>query len=105
MDREQVIKELKVYKRKVAKKIAIDRMILFGSVATGKIRKDSDVDLLVISSKFKDQNASLRPILFYKEWNLDYPVDILCYTPEEIKNREGRSWGVVREALDKGIVI
>ena len=34
-----------------------DRIILFGSAATGKMTRDSDIDLLVVDAQANDQSA------------------------------------------------
>ena len=71
----------------------IDKMYLFGSQATGKTHKWSDVDLIVVSTKFKGKGILKRSPPLYLRWDLDYPVDFLCYTPEEFekKRSEGDS--------------
>ena len=87
MDKDLIIKKLKSFKKKISKQIKIDKMIFFGSLANNKGHKYSDVDLLIISPEFKEQRYVKRPIPIYKEWDLNLPVDILCYTPKEIKER------------------
>ena len=79
-------------------------MILFGSYATGKYTKDSDVDLLIISPDFNEKRFTKRSIGFYKFWNLDLPVDYICYTPTEFENLKKRI-SLVSTALKEGIVI
>ncbi|MBD3155731.1 MAG: hypothetical protein GF368_03690 [Candidatus Aenigmarchaeota archaeon] len=39
------------FKKKIARKYGISKIILFGSFETGKSHKWSDIDLLVISDK------------------------------------------------------
>ena len=79
-------------------------MILFGSMATGRAHKDSDIDLILVSDKFRGKKSFRRSIGFYKYWDLDYPVDFLCYTPEEF-NKLKNQISIVREAVRKGIEI
>lgn len=104
MDRKKIIKELKEYKKKIAKKIKIDKMILFGSRAKGRYRKDSDVDLIVVSPNFRKKRFVKRPFILYKEWDLDYPTDILCYTPKEFA-KMNKKINIVSQALKEGVVI
>jgi len=105
MDRKTVlIRELEKFKKNVSRDIPIKRMIFFGSRATGTYKQDSDIDLVVISSKFREQKYRRRSLVLYNNWNLDYPVDFLCYTPEEFE-KESKRITIVREAVKGGIVI
>lgn len=103
MDRKKLIEELRKYKKKVMKKYKIDRMILFGSRANGKIRENSDVDLIVVG-KFCGKNNFRRAPPLYLEWNINLPVDFLCYTPAEFARLKKRI-SIVREAVREGIEI
>jgi len=108
MDRRdaKIIKTLKDFKKAAKKKYAIDKMILFGSQATGKARKSSDIDLLIVS-RLKKRKIKLMQNL-YHEWhikqNINYPVDFLCYTPKEFKKMKNQIT-IVREAVRNGIEI
>lgn len=88
----------------MSKEIKIDKMIFFGSRATGKAKKYSDVDLVVISPEFKNKRFVKRSFQSYKKWDLDYPVDILCYLPEEFK-RMSKKETIVKYAIKKGIFL
>jgi hypothetical protein len=92
------------FRRKVAKRYGIRRMILFGSRARGRTHQFSDVDLLLVGDKFRRKGAIERAVPLYLEWDIDLPVDFLCYTPEEF-NALARRGGLVREILREGIEI
>jgi len=79
-------------------------MYLFGSMASGKSHKCSDVDLIVVSKKFRGKGILDRSPTLYMNWDLDYPVDFLCYTPEEFEKRKTKV-SIVKEALEHGISI
>ena len=79
-------------------------MYLFGSRATGTARRDSDVDLLLVSPKFKRQRRLRRAPPLYLRWNLDYPVDFICLTPKEFQKKK-KEIGIVQEAIKSGIKI
>ncbi len=105
MDRKKaLINQLSKFRKKVSKKIPLDRLILFGSHVTGMARKYSDVDLIIVSSGFRKLNFFRRGAMMYDFWNLDYPVDFLCYTPEEF-NRLRKQISIVKQALEEGIEI
>jgi hypothetical protein len=38
------------------------------------------------------------------EWTMDYPVDFLCYTPEEFEEKRSEI-SIVRHAINEGIAI
>ncbi|HLD00724.1 MAG TPA: nucleotidyltransferase domain-containing protein [Candidatus Nanoarchaeia archaeon] len=101
---EHLAKQLKAFKKEVSKKIPLKALVFFGSRAKGKGKKYSDIDLLVVSSKFKNKKFHQRATALYDYWTLDYPVDFLCYTPEEF-NKNKKMIGIVRRAVEEGIKI
>ncbi len=103
-DKTRLIRELKSFEKDVSKKVPIEKMIFFGSRATGKYKKESDIDLVVVSPKFKNMKFRERPLLLYDNWRLKYPVDFLCYTPEEFEKMKKRI-GVVKQAVEEGIAV
>ncbi len=55
--------------------IPVERMVLFGSYARGKARKDSDIDICVISSKLgKDEMSEIGKLNFL-HWKLDNRIE------------------------------
>lgn len=99
-ERNVIIKKLRAF----LKKEAIEKAILFGSFARGEARKDSDIDLILVSREFEGKSALKRPVRFYIDWNLGYPVDFLCYTPKEFNNLR-KQVSIVSQALKEGIEI
>lgn len=102
MDRKKskLIKELKGFK--IGNNI--EDMYLFGSQVTGKKHKWSDVDLIIVSKRFRGKGILDRAPPLYMNWGLKYPVDILCYTPEEF-NKLKKQVSIVSEAVKNGIRI
>jgi len=82
----------------------VSRMILFGSRARGKARRFSDVDLIVVSPRFRRLSSIERGARMYDYWDLDYPADFLCYTPEEFDRLKARPT-LVREAVEHGVAL
>ena len=99
-----LIRDLRRFRRKVSQQFGVEKMILFGSRARGEAHEYSDVDLIVVSAKFRRKNIVERASPLHMEWELDLPVDFLCYTPEELR-RLSRRPTLVREALRDGIPI
>jgi len=99
-----IIKKLREFKENLKNKIYVNKVIFFGSRAWGKPHKDSDIDLIVVSKNFEGKKFRKRAIGFYNYWDLNYPVDFLCYTPEEF-HKLSRQITIVKEAAENGIEI
>jgi len=72
------------------KGLDINKVILFGSYATGNYREDSDIDIVVISNNFSGKDTFERAkMLGDIEWRLIkkylFPFDIVTMSPEEYK--------------------
>lgn len=104
MGKKKDLNLMKKFKKELSKKISIKKMILFGSRATGKTHKWSDFDIVVVSNDFKGKKSFERGIGFYDYWGYDYPVDFLCYTPEEFEKLK-KKITIVRNAVKEGIEI
>lgn len=105
MDKRKIIeKELSNFKKNLSAIININKVVFFGSFARGDFRRDSDIDLIIVSSDFRGIEFRKRALGFYKYWSLDYPFDFLCYTPEEFNRLKYKS-NIVREAVKEGIEI
>ncbi|MBI2112512.1 nucleotidyltransferase domain-containing protein [Candidatus Woesearchaeota archaeon] len=105
MDRKKDIKQkFESFKKRASKDIPIKKMILFGSRAKGKTGKDTDVDLIIVSSAFKNMDFFQRGAIMYNYWDLRLPVDFLCYSPKEFDQLRKRV-SIVSEAIHEGIEI
>ena len=104
MGKKTIINQLKSYKNDLSKDVPVYKMIFFGSRAKGRFHKDSDIDLIIVSPKFRRLNFFKRGAKMYDYWSLNYPVDFLCYTPEEF-NKSKKQITIVREAVKKGVEI
>ena len=104
MVRKAIIEQLHIFKESINKDFPVDTMLLFGSQAWGRPREDSDVDLIIVSSRFRKQRSLDRGIGLYKYWKIDLPVDFICVSPEEfVKARKEPT--LIREAVERGVVI
>lgn len=78
-----------------------EKVILFGSWAWGKPSPESDIDLFIIKNSPKtrqQRQRELRTRLFPS----GLPLDLLVYTPKEIKQRLALGDFFIRDILDKG---
>ena len=90
--------------RRVLSVATPERIILFGSAATGEMTRDSDIDLLIVEAEPIDQREEYVRIR-HALGDLGYPFDILFIsTPwfEESKNVIG---GIAYPANKYGRVI
>lgn len=101
-------KLIKEYLKYFPKKIRVKGVFLFGSYAIGKIRRDSDVDIIVISSDFKKMSfikrLELLSCLRKSKITRSVPMDIFGYTPEEFKEIDKESI-IMKEAKKEGKMI
>jgi predicted nucleotidyltransferase len=89
--------------RRIAAQFKPQRIILFGSYASGCPRPDSDVDLLVVMDtplKESQQAVEIRQYL-----NVLFGMDLILYRPAHLAQR--LEWGdsFLRAVLAKGIVL
>lgn len=104
MGRNSSIKIINNFKNKLIENVHIQKVILFGSRAWGKPERWSDFDLIIVSPDFRKINFLERAAKMYNYWDIDYPVDFICLTPEEF-NKLKKGITIVSEALKRGIVI
>ncbi len=87
--------------------VRVDRMILFGSHASGVEKEGSDIDVAVISKDFKNMNLlkRLETIgLALAKARIMEPIEALGYTEEEFSTKgEGTFLG--DEVKSKGIEV
>ncbi len=105
MDRkEYLIQKLREFALRSSERIEIDKMIFFGSMVRGDAHEDSDIDLIIVSPAFRNLSFWRRAVGLYQYWNLDFPVDFLCFTPEEFE-KKSKQVTIVSEAVKEGIEI
>ena len=101
-----MIKQGKI--NEIVNKIALgykpDKIILFGSYATGNPNKDSDLDLLVVKNSNlprPQRTVQVRKMLY----GVMVPIDLLVYTPKEIEKSKENKYSFVYEVLKTGKII
>jgi predicted nucleotidyltransferase len=105
--KKEVISIVKDYLRNLEGKINVKKVILFGSAARGKMHRDSDIDLIIISPDFKKMGFVERLILLSRlreGMKKSAPMDIFAYTPEEFEKLSKESI-ILKEAKKEGKVI
>jgi predicted nucleotidyltransferase len=79
MDKDQTLALLAQHKPVLAERFGVRRLALFGSVARGTARDDSDVDVLVAFDGPPDADQYFG-VQFYIEDLLGRPVDLVTET-------------------------
>ncbi|MEI8079402.1 MAG: nucleotidyltransferase domain-containing protein [bacterium] len=88
----------------IAVRFQPEKIILFGSYATGTATADSDVDLLVVKDSVLPRHQRSAPI--YKAlFGTGNAVDIMVYTPGEIEEWRDVPQAFVSTALNQGRVL
>lgn len=102
--RKTLLKKLKDFRKNVNRDFPVRKLYLFGSYAAGKPHRDSDVDLIIVSPRFRRLDFVQRGARMYHYRNFNYPADFLCYTPEEFE-RKKKTATIIRQAVEEGIEI
>ena len=84
----QVLKEIKNYSKTLkARKVKIDRLILFGSHAKGTQKPWSDIDLCVVSPQFGKNRFEERVKLMKLTINVSENIEPHPCSPEDLKDK------------------
>jgi len=90
MDKDAVLKILSRFRKAIESKgMRINRLVLFGSYATGTYREGSDIDIVVVSENFirKDYWERIE-ILSDAIYEVFEPIEAVAMTPEEWEKGE-----------------
>lgn len=94
---------LQAFTQRLVERYAPEKVILFGSLARGEARWDSDADILVVM-RFQGRHlAKIREMR--RLCPVRFPLDLLVRRPEEIEVRYQGGDPIVRAALDHGEVL
>ena len=91
---------------KIKKEYQPDKIILFGSYAYGQPDRDSDVDLLIIKDtpeRFIDRLVAVTRIASDPKRYI--PLEVVVFTPEEVREKLKNGDQFLREILNKGEVL
>jgi len=96
----EIKKAIKEYRDELKRhNIRISRMILYGSYATGHPKAYSDIDLIIVSSDLiRFSPLRRQEMLAELTMNIDAPLEVIGYTPEELKKASHTVFGqIIRE--------
>lgn len=104
MDAKEIQEKLQEITQKIVKEFQPEKIILFGSLVWGKPNEWSDLDLFIVKDMPQrriDREREVRKII----WGSGLPVDILVYTPEEVKRRLALEDFFIEDIVKKGKVL
>jgi len=97
-------KIIETIKKKIVAAVSPEKIILFGSYATGKATKESDLDLVVVWNS--DLNSHERNIFLSKLFpKRNFSLDIFAFTRKEAEKLKDVAGTIVYEAFHHGKVI
>ena len=101
--KEKLEKELERIVAILAAKYKPQKVILFGSLANGKVKQWSDLDLAIIKETNKKFIKRLKEVALLTDPEVG--VDFLVYTPEEFSQMAKDNYFVKDEIINKGKVV
>ena len=88
-------KQIEAYCQVLAREFHPQRIILFGSYATGSATPDSDVDLLVVM-RFHG-NTTDQVVAIRGRAEAPFPMDLLVWKPSRMRRRDSFTQAVLNE--------
>lgn len=79
-------------------RLPIDKVIVFGSQAKKTSRRESDIDVCVISPKFKDKFKALHYLLM-KSYELKALIEPHPYHPKDFVNEDPLVWEIKKTGI------
>lgn len=99
MDKEQIIMLVQKYSEVIRSYFNVNRVVLFGSYASGISKDWSDIDVAVFLNEKPIDLLSAESILFKLRRNIDSRIEpLLIYDENEPS-------GIVADILSKGIIV
>jgi predicted nucleotidyltransferase len=103
---QEIFQRLQKISERLKKEYHAEKVILYGSYATGEATEDSDVDLFIIAptkEKFFQRMASTLGII--RDLRNGLPISPLVLTPKEVKKRIKIGDQFIQGILEEGIYL
>jgi predicted nucleotidyltransferase len=95
--------KIRALSNRIAAQFKPERIVLFGSRATGRASGDSDVDLLVVM-RFKGLGARKAAEILNRV-EPEFAVDLLVRSPKQLRNRLAQGDPFLAEIVRRGKVL
>jgi len=89
---------------RIVKNVNPEKIILFGSYASGNPREDSDLDILIIKEMRMPRYKRSREVKKHLR-GMKIPIDVIVYTKKEIKKWEDTKTAFINQAIKQGKVL
>jgi predicted nucleotidyltransferase len=102
----EIFVRLQKISERLKKEYHTEKVVLFGSYATGEYTPDSDVDILVIApttERFFKRTASVKRLI--RDLRNGLPIAPIVLTPEEVEKRKKLGDQFIIETLEKGLTL
>ncbi len=96
------LRVIRRFARQVAERFGPEKIILFGSYASGTPHADSDVDILVIMPARNQIDQACR---IDDAFDPPFPLDLIVRTPKSLAWRLAEGDSFLREVMAKGKVL
>jgi predicted nucleotidyltransferase len=96
------------FRRRLAERLRLERLLVFGSRARGTHRPHSDYDLIVVSPDFQGVSPLWRGHGLNRLWNDLAPgvdVELLCVTPDEFAQATSRPTSWLQQAAAEAVEV
>jgi len=103
---QEIFERLRKISERLKKEYHAEKVILYGSYATGEETEDSDVDLFIIaptSERFFERMATVRGLI--RDLRNGLPVSPIILTPAEVENRRTKGDQFVQHILEEGLIL
>lgn len=91
---------------RVVREYRPERVILFGSYASGNPDEDSDVDLLIVKETSERPFERLKRVeRIVRDRSRRVPIDVLVLTPGELDRRLAAGDAFLNEVMRRGVVL
>ena len=81
-----------------------EKIILFGSYASGRPTPDSDLDILIVMNTRLPRHQTSIPItMLFKP--MPCPIDFLVFTPQEVEKWNGTVNHIITRAFQEGKIL
>lgn len=92
--------KIELVKEKIVREFKPEKIILFGSCAWGTPNENSDVDLFIV--KETEDTRKLAREIDGSIFPRPFPIDIIVYTPENVKKRLAINDFFIRDIFNNG---
>jgi predicted nucleotidyltransferase len=95
-------RDIKKWCERVAREFRPQKIILFGSYASGTQTQDSDVDVLVVMPLARGQRDVRQAAAIRERVSAPFPMDVIVRSPRDIARRLARGDGFIADILRHG---